>query len=460
MVGFAAFGGIVPFALVTLLVLFFLTTSPFAALVFFFFAMLFQSAIISLFSPFYPSRAVMNAAQGITFGAISAFSTYGFFFIYKLPRDKDLLTGWLHKWVIILLGVAVFYFLIGAIQASPLNATIYLRALVAVPLQIIFGYYITMKLGIGKVFLVLKIFTFCAIIYGLFEVLFPASLYSLLNTETYFSYKLENRWEISSVNDLIELGTRPLFNLAIFEDLGITFLRISGPNLHSISYAYFLGIMSIFLFVRKHYVWGILALCLLAAIQAKGIIIVLLMSAFLTIVRHFLGRTTWRYTAFALLTAYVVTTITYGIRVFDYHILGLIGGINGFAHNPIGHGLGAGGNLARETIDWNNLTFGLESAIGVMLYQIGICTFVFVAFFLKFQQKVLIKIENAHLNRFRIFPIMFFVIVFNGFFQEEAYNFFALGLAGFLCAVLAAHTEQQTILQHMTKATATNDQKW
>ena len=88
-----------------------------------------------------------------------------------------------------------------------------------------------------------------------------------------------------------------------------------------------------------------------------------------------------------LLRVYAVGGIAMGILGQDYHVIGFIGGLNGFLQNPLGHGIGVGGNLSLNmtAIDWGrSQTLGstdiaVESAVGVLLFQIGIFGVVFIA---------------------------------------------------------------------------------
>ena len=88
------------------------------------------------------------------------------------------------------------------------------------------------------------------------------------------------------------------------------------------------------------------------------------------------------------LAVYVGAGIYIGLQIGDYHVIGFMGGWNGFLQNPIGRGLGVGGNFSEgfSSIDWSaaqhagSVEGAVESAVGVMLYQMGIGAFVFFGF--------------------------------------------------------------------------------
>jgi hypothetical protein len=84
--------------------------------------------------------------------------------------------------------------------------------------------------------------------------------------------------------------------------------------------------------------------------------------------------------AVAVMVAIESAAIVVGLSFGDYHVIGLFGCLSGFAKNPLGYGLGAGGNLAGglTLAQWQQAQhagmtdIALESGIGVLLYQMGI----------------------------------------------------------------------------------------
>jgi hypothetical protein len=128
-----------------------------------------------------------------------------------------------------------------------------------------------------------------------------------------------------------------------------------------------------------------------------------------------------------------------GVRTGDFHVLGLIGGVRGFLTNPIGHTLGQGGNLSLANfaaIDWEKYQhegaadIAVESAIGVLLYQMGVAAAAVLAIYF-FLARVAWRLYRA----FRAPTLAFAsasiaIILVNGLFQEEAlFAPLAMGLA-------------------------------
>jgi hypothetical protein len=85
---------------------------------------------------------------------------------------------------------------------------------------------------------------------------------------------------------------------------------------------------------------------------------------------------------------WVGAAIAYGATHGDYHVLGFLAGLHEFLRNPLGQGLGIGGNLSSTSlhVNWEHAqatgatTVPVESAVGVMLYQMGVGSFAFFGF--------------------------------------------------------------------------------
>ena len=86
---------------------------------------------------------------------------------------------------------------------------------------------------------------------------------------------------------------------------------------------------------------------------------------------------------------YAAIGIYVGLQIGDYHVIGLMGGWHGFLEKPWGRGLGSGGNLSESyfSIDWSaaqaagTIDGAVESAVGVLLYQMGIAALVPLGFY-------------------------------------------------------------------------------
>ncbi|WP_420002489.1 hypothetical protein [Arenibacterium sp. LLYu02] len=409
-------------------------------------ALTFQSVLISIVSPFFEGRADLSLVQGLHFSIILATALVGVLtigFNRKLRRD----IGWdrlfFILWLIML--VNLFYLAYGVAKNGSVSAVIYFRNTTSVLLMVIIGWYLGAKLSRDNFLTVISAVLTAAVIYGLFEFFMTRSLYSLINADSFFRLKYEGRYDISGLEDVLEFAKRPFLNLAVLEEIGLTTFRLSGPNMHAISYAYICSFALVFFAINKAYVRMALSFFILLAIQAKGPLFVIVL-AFIGLVLT-RKKTSFGWPVyFGLNVVYSVAAFIIGTATRDFHVIGLMGGVLGFLRNPFGYGLGAGGNLAREEFSWSDAqnagaaAFGVESAVGVLLYQVGIATFIFLFFYFRLS----IWSENRmrsipEISAYRIMPLMGIAIVFNGLFQEEAYNFFSLGFVFFFCMALIAN---------------------
>jgi hypothetical protein len=169
-----------------------------------------------------------------------------------------------------------------------------------------------------------------------------------------------------------------------------------------------------------------------------------LLGAVLTLLLGFLG-----------MIAFAVLAIRLGLQIGDYHVIGLMGGLDGFVQRPFGRGLGIGGNLSDSyfSIDWSaaqaagTIDGAVESAIGVLLYQMGIAAFVPLAFYFVVALKAWrLYASSGYLTQgLAGFGVM--VVLLNGLFQEEAlFAPLALGLMLSLTGlVIGSHVRMQAV---------------
>ena len=167
-------------------------------------------------------------------------------------------------------------------------------------------------------------------------------------------------------------------------------MRLQGPNFHSISFGYALAIISGFVAVHGRLLLPLAALPLLLAVGAKGALALLLIALAFCFVSRFYQGVLLPIGLASILALYAAFAFISGLQIGDFHVLGLIGGINGFLSNPAGHSLGAGGNLSTNFagIDWSKYQhegatdIAVESAAGVLLYQMGVAGVAVIAIYL------------------------------------------------------------------------------
>ena len=144
-------------------------------------------------------------------------------------------------------------------------------------------------------------------------------------------------------------------------------------------------------------------------------------------IRHARGFGALWFFAIVLL-GYAAIAIVLGIQAQDYHVAGFIGGLNGFLRNPVGHGIGSGGNLSLNmaTIDWSrsqsigHTDVAVESAVGVLLYQMGIFGLVLLSVLGWITVKMWKLYIALHDRLLAVVALALPTIMVNGIFQEEA----------------------------------------
>jgi hypothetical protein len=138
------------------------------------------------------------------------------------------------------------------------------------------------------------------------------------------------------------------------------------------------------------------------------------------------------------LLGYAGFAIYTGLQIGDYHVIGLMGGWNGFLNAPFGRGLGAGGNMAEDfsSIDWSAaqqagaVDGAVESSVGVLLYQMGIAALVPLGCYFAIAITTWRLYAQSGLLTQGLAAFGILVVLVNGLFQEEA--LFAPTAMGFL----------------------------
>jgi hypothetical protein len=160
-------------------------------------------------------------------------------------------------------------------------------------------------------------------------------------------------------------------------------------------------------------------------------------------------------------TAYGIVT---GLSVNDFHVLGFLGGVRGLMTNPVGHGIGVGGNLsanANAGFKWTGEggftsigpDFALESAVGVLIYQMGLASVAVFAVFVALLRAAPIGfavvrngVARMVTRRQDVLFLAMAMVVVNGIFQEEAYAPYAAGLLTLLCGIVVANGRRPSLI--------------
>ena len=296
-----------------------------------------------------------------------------------------------------------------------------------------------------------------AIIYGYCELFFTLDFLSLFHGDLYIERDIT--WQINTgvlektlqetgfgLRGLQDILTTNFFILPMFGDLRV--FRLNGPNFHSISYAYALSVVAVWLLFNKRWLLPLLALPLLVVIGSKGATFMLLLALIVRIAVPLVGARIAVLLSLLISAGWVAGAIFIGMRSGDYHVLGLFAGLRDFLHDPLGQGLGFGGNLSSTTlnVDWERAQSTgaadtpMESAVGVLLYQMGIASIAFFAF-LALLARTAWRGYVASGDMSILFGfVVITAISANAVLQEEAYfSPLALGLALLLTGVSLAN---------------------
>lgn len=400
---------------------------------------LYQNTVVAWFTPYIPDNNVFDALRGANF--VILMTAYGAFFLASFQARVRAVPGlvpWL-RWSLAAAAVVVFYLLLGAARGHAKDAILYFRntitpiacfhiAVVAASLYRIDLRRSLLWLGAG------------AIVYGYCELVFTFDFLNLFNGDLYVQRAIRRQieagvWEQALretgfvLRGLDDVMTTSFFNTGLFDGILPRVFRISGPNFHPISYAYALGITAVWLLFKGRWLLPLAALPLLLVIGSKGAAFMVVLALFARIAQRPLGTGLTMAVVLAVCVTWVAATIVFGASYGDFHVLGLFAGVRDFVHNPLGQGLGFGGNLSSttENLDWQRAqatgatAVPIESAVGVMLYQMGVGSAVFFGFLAAIAVKARQLLLRTGSLDFWFAFVGVVAISANAVLQEEAY---------------------------------------
>lgn len=288
------------------------------------------------------------------------------------------------------------------------------------------------------------------ILCGAMEFLYRKAWLHYTNGETYWSLAGGSNWETLAydkqasrtgevVTTLSDTFIIDFFNSPLLSDLGIEMMRMFGPNMHAISFAYCLAFFCIFALYRGHFIQAALLFALLFLCNAKGPLIVFFMVGISWSIWWLFGTRVAFLAQIFMVAVYALVGTLIGQQIGDYHVLGLMAGLHDFAGNPIGHGVGAGGNLSPlfASIQWEDAQaagrtpFPVESSVGVLMYQLGIFAFLVIGTYAWISSSVIQLARRTGNSLHAAVSFAILAVVGTGLFQEEAY-FAPLSLAMYL----------------------------
>jgi hypothetical protein len=402
------------------------------------FILFFQNLFVSILSSYIADPSDMEFIKGYNFLACSVMwlATLA---LYGLRwREYPAEVNRIMFWGTLVLATVSLYFLMGVLH-NGLAASIYLRNIV-LPFFLFQLSLLTAATYQVRITPFLVAIGVILIVCGYIELTFRDFWLGITNGHTFWLFDelkatRSGAWEAemrATGNVPVDLKDRFAFsflNTPLLEDLGLSsILRIFGPNMSPISFAYGISFFMLFLFSVGRPLLAVAALPLLILCSAKGALILLIFVGLAWASTRLLGAVVTLLVGLLGLIAYAITAIHIGLQIGDYHVIGFMGGWNGFLANPFGRGLGVGGNLSDGyfSIDWSaaqragSIDGAVESAVGVLLYQMGIGAFVPLGFCFAIAMKTwrLYASSGILTQGLAAFGVM--AVLVNGIFQEEA----------------------------------------
>jgi hypothetical protein len=355
-----------------------------------------QNLVVAWYTPLIPDNTAFDALRGSNFVVLmTAFAGLFLAAFQSQARAVPELRPWIVGgfWLCV---VVIVYLGLGVVHGDAKDAIVYFRNTVT-PIACFYIAIIAATLYRIDLRRLVPWLAGFAIAYGYCELAFGMNFLSLFHGDDYVTRAITRQIQSGAfekalqqtgfvLRGLQDVMLTNLFNLSI---PGIPqVFRIGGPTFHPISYAYCLSVMSLWLLFDKRWLLPLAALPLLIVVGSKGATFLLALGFLVRIASPLIGVRLSLLLSVAAAGLWVVVSVVFGIRVGDYHVLGLLAGLRDFLHNPLGVGLGLGGNLSSTTMDINwdlaqadgIAEVPMESAVGVMLYQMGVGSLAFFGF--------------------------------------------------------------------------------
>ncbi len=408
--------------------------APTALVVFF----LFQNLLISLASPSIGSEFALTAMRSTNFAlTLSIWSVLMFSYIVDYSKFQAISKQ--VNSVALVMCLVIFYFAIGFIRFGE-PSVIYFRNIFT-PLIFLHISLIVFHKYNFKFTDALSVLMLTLLFYGYVEFAFDKELWEAFNGDIYARLSslrlkiyplgpwLEDMQQTGRVTrGIFESGKVHFFNFELFSGFDQKVHRPSGPNLHSVSFAYALAIISVSLFAAGKKAYLIAALPLLLLIGSKGATVFLAVCLIGFAATKYSKSSAIIIGYVGILAFYAIAAIVTAIALKNYHALGLIAGIEGFFSNPVGSGLGSSGILALEfsDIDWDKAQqtgktdVVVESAIAVLLNQMGIAGVAIISLNIWLARKAWAVFQRTGERSAAVAAFMLLAITTNGIFHEEA----------------------------------------
>lgn len=339
------------------------------------------------------------------------------------------------------LGLVLLYSVIGLRATSATSVAIYFRYTVTGLLSLIVGVAVSRTATLRELCAFAICVGACSAVLLVPEVFASRSYFRAIGAPEYFTLKYGVAY---NENDVLSAVTRRFFNLPIYTDA--VSRRFLSSVMHQVSYGYILLSAAVAALAMKRSVPATVfaVLVLLAGVKGPAIALVAVMGL---IAWSSTVRTGTSALLLMVLAGYIVGGSVVGLLLRDQHAVGFLAGLESILDAPLGHGIGVGGNLSDAVRDvgganwdvWRSAgaPFALESAIGVLMYQMGLLSLPVVAIYLWCSVSVLRKFGFRSAEG--VVVVAFCMVLANGIFQEEAFAPYAIGTMSLLLGAAFGH---------------------
>jgi hypothetical protein len=435
--------------LMLLLMAWLYANAPLAGLIVYLQILIYQNWIIGLLSQGMDRDTTFVVLQGTNFVALVLMAMIAWTRL-TVPAWRSLRPILLT--IVVAIGLAAIYWAIGAAKEGITSASIYFRATTAMIFAVLVGLDLGRIYSYRTIAIGFLVSVALSLALDVAEVAAPETYYDATNAVAFMNLKTVNDPKYDAFytpKDIMFHNEVILFNLSGSDDSSSVQHRFIGTIMHPISNAYIIAAAALIAWSVSYGALLLLIIPLLLLSSVKGATLLVICSMVLWYVwastrsRWFLGIC-----ATVLLVCYVGFGIAFGQDAGDFHVIGFLGGFNSLFSAPLGHGIGVGGNLSQNAeagFKWQQFqqggaTFALESAVGVLFYQMGVASAAVFAVFLTLLRMARFDTPGRRvMHRHHLMFIVLATVAANGIFQEEAYAPTAAGLFTMLCAIIIAN---------------------
>jgi hypothetical protein len=414
-------------------------------------SIVFQNAMLGLVVTEVQTQTEFQAAQAVNFLFLAVGAGIAGVSILNSPHTSGFFRRLM--WPLLAFSAAtVLLAVVGIALADFASAAAYLRVFLVPVMAVVVGLHLSSRVTLAALKSLVSLLALLLLVWATFELVWMRDVYEAFNLGPFQAWKTNGGTLLVDAEMMVSNAWRSWLNLTGQYRVQISLPRMFGPTVHPISFAYVISFTAIALVYLRR-MWLALALLpLLVLVGAKGPLVAFVFPFAIYLLVRFTRSSRMGMQALIFLSVgYVGAVVLYGLRSRDIHVLGLISGFMNFPTHPAGHGVGVGGNLSSlakagrdyATIQKEGAAYALESAIGVVLYQMGIfCAPLFIAFARlggALKEFARTSAEDILLLSYLVF------LACNALFQEEVFSPVAGGLAALLIGLIVAkRVEEQS----------------